>query len=97
MTKDEGLTLSPQSCEYIKYLMEQRSKEPKRSEIFCGVDYTAGILSVSVMRQRPNGVSEVLHSEQIEVAQPKQQPLTEDQVGSFYQAVRSRSQHKDET
>jgi hypothetical protein len=41
MTKDEGLKLSPQSCEYLKYLMEARL-----------------------------------------------QPLTEDQVDSFYRALR---------
>jgi hypothetical protein len=48
-------------------------QEEKQSEIFCGVDFADGVLSVSVLRRRPNDVAELLHSEQIELplsAQP---------------------------
>jgi hypothetical protein len=48
-------------------------QEEKQSEIFCGVDFADGVLSVSVLRRRPNDVAELLHSEQIDLplsAQP---------------------------
>lgn len=46
-------------------------QEPKQSEIFCGVDFADGMLSVSVLRRREDDVAELLHSEQI--ALPAQQ------------------------
>jgi hypothetical protein len=48
-------------------------QEPKQSEIFCGVDFADGVLSVSVLRRRPDDVAELLHSEQIELQQPAAQ------------------------
>jgi hypothetical protein len=51
------------------------AQEIERSEIFCGVDYADGVLAVSVMRRSPDGVAELLHSEQIELAQPAQEPV----------------------
>jgi hypothetical protein len=51
----------------------------KLQEIFCGVDYADGVLAVSVMRRSPDGVAELLHSEQIELAQPAQ-----DHVGMLH-------------
>jgi hypothetical protein len=52
--------------------------EPRQSEIFYGVDHADGVLSVSVLRRRTDGVAELLHSEQIELPAPAQ-PLTDDQ------------------
>jgi len=54
------------------------AQEIEQSEIFCGVDYADGVLAVSVMRRSPDGVAELLHSEQIELAQPapnKKRPI----------------------
>jgi hypothetical protein len=51
------------------------AQEIEQSEIFCGVDYADGVLAVSVMRRIPDGVAELLHSEQIELAQPAQEPV----------------------
>jgi hypothetical protein len=59
-------------------------QEPKQSEIFCGVDFADGVLSVSVLRRRPDDVAELLHSEQIELQQPAAQRqwvgLTDDEI-----------------
>jgi hypothetical protein len=46
------------------------SQEQKQDEIFCGVDFTGGVLSVSVLRRRPDSIAELLHSEQIELPAP---------------------------
>ena len=54
---------------------KQRMAADKLQEIFCGVDYANGVLAVSVMRRSPDGVAELLHSEQIELAQPAQEPV----------------------
>jgi hypothetical protein len=54
---------------------KQRMAANKLQEIFCGVDYADGVLAVSVMRRSPDGVAELLHSEQIELAQPAQEPV----------------------
>jgi hypothetical protein len=54
----------------LKERLAQPEQEPKLPEIFCGVDYADGVLSVSVMRRRPDDVAELLHSEQIELEQP---------------------------
>jgi hypothetical protein len=48
-------------------------QEPKQSEIFCGVDFADGVLSVSVLRRRPDDVAELLHSEQIQLQPPAAQ------------------------
>ena len=53
------------------------SDEPRLSDLFCGVDVTEGMLSVSVLRRRSDDVAEVLHSEQFELPQAK--PLTDEQ------------------
>jgi hypothetical protein len=53
----------------------QPAQEIEQSKIFCGVDYADGVLAVSVMRRSPDGVAELLHSEQIELAQPAQEPV----------------------
>ena len=42
-------------------------QEPKQSDIFCGVDFADGLLSVSVLRRRADDVAELLHAEQIEL------------------------------
>jgi hypothetical protein len=55
--------------------LQEPVQETKPLEIFCGVDYADGVLAVSVMRRSPDGVAEVLHSEQIELAQPAQKPV----------------------
>jgi hypothetical protein len=46
--------------------------EPRQSEIFCGVDHADGVLSVSVLRRRTDGVAELIHCEQIELPAPAQ-------------------------
>ena len=47
-------------------------REPEQGDIFCGVDFTDGMLSVSVLRRRADDVAELLHAEQIELpAQPQ--------------------------
>jgi len=56
----------------------------KLQEIFCGVDYADGVLAVSVMRRSPDGVAELLHSEQIELAQPAQEPVAWQWLGSAH-------------
>ena len=48
-------------------------QETKQGEIFCGVDFADGVLSVSVLRRRPDDVAELLHSEQIELQPPAAQ------------------------
>jgi hypothetical protein len=52
-------------------------QEEKQSEIFCGVDFADGVLSVRVLLRRPNDVAELLHSEQIDLPLSAQ-PSTED-------------------
>ena len=42
-------------------------QEPEQSDIFCGVDFADGMLSVSVLRRRADDVAELLHAEQIEL------------------------------
>ena len=47
-------------------------QEPKQSDIFCGVDFADGLLSVSVLRRRADDVAELLHLEQIALPLAKQ-------------------------
>ena len=55
-------------------------QEPKQSDIFCGVDFADGMLSVSVLRRRADDVAELLHAEQIELpAQRTWVGLTDDE------------------
>ena len=49
------------------------------ADIFCGVDVADGLLSVAVMRCRPDGAAEVLHCEQLDLARPSQ-ALTDDEI-----------------
>jgi hypothetical protein len=63
---------------------KQRMAANKLQEIFCGVDYADGVLAVSVMRRSPDGVAELLHSEQIELAQPAQEPVAFICQGNLY-------------
>jgi hypothetical protein len=65
--RDEAITA-------LRQLLEQPApvQEEKQSEIFCGVDFEDGVLSVSVLRRRPNDVAELLHSEQIDLPLPAQ-------------------------
>ena len=64
------MSLPKSGSEAITAIKQARSapaQEPKQSEIFCGVDFADGVLSVSVLRRRPDDVAELLHSEQIEL------------------------------
>ena len=56
----------------IREAFAQPEQEMEQPEIFCGVDYADGVLAVSVMRRRPDDVAELLHMEQIELAQPEE-------------------------
>jgi hypothetical protein len=84
----EALYKTPPSCPTCKALsrtvmLDQTShdttppaapvQEPKQSEIFCGVDFAEGVLSVSVLRRSPDDVAELLHFEQIELQPPAAQ------------------------
>lgn len=60
------------------HLAPKDSDEPRLSDLFCGVDVTEGMLSVSVLRRLSDDVAEVLHSEQFELPQAK--PLTDEQI-----------------
>ena len=68
----------------IKQARSAPVQETKQGEIFCGVDFADGVLSVSVLRRRPDDVAELLHSEQIELQPPAAQRqwigLSEDEI-----------------
>jgi len=62
-------------------------QEPKQSEIFCGSDFSNGILTVCVFCRRPDGVAELLHFEQTELQPPAAQRqwvgLTDEEIGEI--------------
>lgn len=59
----------------IKEALAEHQQEPEQSEIFCGVDFADGLLSVSVLRGRADDVAELLHLEQIALPAQKQKPV----------------------
>jgi hypothetical protein len=69
---ERDLSISPGEKLYLAPGAGKPSGEPKLSEIFCGVDFSGGLLTVSVLRRRPDAVAELLHCEQLEL--PKERP-----------------------
>lgn len=70
---------------------KQPQAEQRQSDIFCGVDFADGVLSVSVLRRRPDDVAELLHSEQIELpvsAAPQQSQADTPQATTIAEAAR---------
>lgn len=69
--------LDTEAVTAIREALEQpaQQQEPKQSEIFCGVDFADGLLSVSVFRRRDDDVAELLHAEQIEFPAQQQEPV----------------------
>ena len=68
----------------VKILGELRAALAQPPKLKCGVDLTDGVLTVTVIQAADDGVMEVIHSEQIEIAQPvvnesltTEKPLTE--------------------
>ena len=77
MTQEESLKQARRMgkqklTEVFREAFAQPAQEINQPEIFCGVDYADGVLAVSVMRRRPDDVAELLHMEQIELAQPEE-------------------------
>ena len=72
LTGDEAQNL----LDFVRNMPNKPAQqESKQSDIFCGVDFADGLLSVSVLRRLDDDVAELLHSEQIALpAQQEQKP-----------------------
>ena len=62
---NEALDKKAENARELGLDYESAQQEPKLSEIFCGVDFADGMLSVCVLRRRADDVAELLHVEHI--------------------------------
>lgn len=63
-------------AERAKTAEKALAQEGEQPEFSCGVDVADNIVSVTILRRRPDDVAEFIHSEQIELATPAAQPVS---------------------